>query len=361
MAIDWIGKLRRALQTLAFCLVIASLQWAVDPEQPYEVLLVHSVLIGTVIWAWVDFGVHLFPSAREHGWPAPLPALLLVASGIAAGFVIGHLAADAWYGRSTFSAPAGRLRAGLVTTAVAGVVACYWFYSQVRGEWLERERAQAARRADEARLKLLESQLEPHMLFNTLANLRALIAVDPPRAQAMLDRLIAFLRATLNASRTPLHPLHAEFERLADYLALMAVRMGPRLQVRLDLPDELREQPVPPLLLQPLVENSIKHGLEPQVRGGRIEVSARRDGTMLVLDVRDSGAGPVDQADGSRFGLAQVRERLAAQYGADAALRLDAASPGGGTLARITLPLQHPHPSTAPQAGDGAKREGVLP
>jgi LytS/YehU family sensor histidine kinase len=187
---------------------------------------------------------------------------------------------------------------------------------------------------------LLQSQLEPHMLFNTLANLRVLIGIDPPRAQAMLDRLIAFLRATLSASRSTLHPLATEFERIGDYLALMGVRMGPRLQTRLSLPDELGAVGVPPLLLQPLVENSIKHGLEPQVAGGRIEVDARRDGDMLVLSVLDSGVGLGSAAPSgdSRFGLAQVRERLHTLYGSRASLELQDAA-GGGTRARIRLPL----------------------
>ena len=116
------------------------------------------------------------------------------------------------------------------------------------------------------------------MLFNTLANLRALIGVDPPAAQHMLDRLNAYLRATLNASRATQHPLSAEFARLADYLELMALRMGPRLQVTLDLPDALADVPVPPLLLQPLVENAIQHGLEPRVQGGALTVRAWRQG-----------------------------------------------------------------------------------
>ncbi|MCM2355983.1 MAG: histidine kinase, partial [Arenimonas sp.] len=195
--------------------------------------------------------------------------------------------------------------------------------------------------AAENQLKLLESQLEPHMLFNTLANLRVLIALDPPRAQAMLDRLIAFLRATLNASRVGTHTLAAEFERLDDYLALMAVRMGPRLQVAFDLPQDLRALPVPPLLLQPLVENSIQHGLEPQVEGGRIEVGARREGSRLVLTVRDSGVGlsAAPPSHGTHFGTQQVRDRLAALYGDGAAFTL-APAPEGGTLARITIPLE---------------------
>jgi LytS/YehU family sensor histidine kinase len=204
-----------------------------------------------------------------------------------------------------------------------------------------RAEAEAARRAAaENQLKLLESQLEPHMLFNTLANLRVLIGTDPPRAQAMLDRLIAFLRATLGASRSTLHPLGTEFERIGDYLALMGIRMGSRLQTQLSLPQELQAVGVPPLLLQPLVENSIKHGLEPHIAGGRIEVSARRDGDLLVLSVLDSGAGlaRMAPAGNTRFGLQQVRERLHTLYGSRAGLELQDAA-GGGTLACIRLPL----------------------
>jgi LytS/YehU family sensor histidine kinase len=179
------------------------------------------------------------------------------------------------------------------------------------------------------------------MLFNTLANLRALIGVDPVRAQAMLDQLIAFLRSSLAGSRTRFHSLDAEFQRLRDYLALMQIRMGARLQTSFDLPASLAQAQVPPLLLQPLVENSIKHGLEPHVAGGRIAVSAGREGDMLVLRVRDSGAG-LGQMPGEpgRYGLAHVRERLATLYGTNASFELDpAADAEGGTLATLRLPL----------------------
>ena len=180
------------------------------------------------------------------------------------------------------------------------------------------------------------------MLFNTLANLRALIGVDPAAAQHMLDRLNDYLRATLAASRTTSHPLAAEFDRLRDYLELMAIRMGPRLRYRLDLPGDLRALPVPPLLLQPLVENAIQHGLEPQVTGGHIDVGATREGDQLVLTVHDTGAGFEPRAalpsDG-RFGMAQLTERVASAYGGHG--RVDVQSqPGAGTTIRIALPLQ---------------------
>jgi sensor histidine kinase YesM len=182
------------------------------------------------------------------------------------------------------------------------------------------------------------------MLFNTLANLRALIATDPPRAVAMLDRLNGYLRMTLGASRAPAHPLAAEFDRLADYLELMSMRMGERLRYTLALPAELRDVPVPPLLLQPLVENAIRHGLEPQVAGGWLGVTAHRAADRLVIEVRDTGVGldaaapSTGDADGG-FGLAQVRERLAAVYGGGARLALaPALDADGGTRVTLSLP-----------------------
>jgi LytS/YehU family sensor histidine kinase len=236
----------------------------------------------------------------------------------------------------------------LLTFTVATVTAGFMY---ARGALLSaKAEAETVRRlAIETQLKLIESQLEPHMLFNTLANLRVLISLDPPRAQAMLDRLISFLRATLGASRAGMHPLQAEFDRLADYLALMGIRMGERLQSSLELPDDLRLQPVPPLLLQPLVENGIKHGLEPKIDGGRIDVRAWAEGERLLISVRDTGIGlaPTDTTaatSGTAFGLSQVRERLAVLYGSAARLTLRAADdPDGGTLACIELPLTPNH------------------
>ncbi|MEP6792132.1 MAG: histidine kinase, partial [Ramlibacter sp.] len=179
-----------------------------------------------------------------------------------------------------------------------------------------------------------------HMLFNTLANLRVLIATDAPRAQQMLDHMIAYLRATLSASRGTTHPLQAEFDRLRDYLELMAVRMGPRLSYTLNLPADLAQQPVPTLLLQPLVENAIQHGLEPKVAGGSVTVTARREGGNVVIEVADTGVGAGDAVIGSAgFGVAQVRERLATLYGSDAAIEF-AAPDGHGTRASVRFPSE---------------------
>ena len=340
MKFDWLTKLAYLLQTLAFCLMVATIQYAIQPERSYELPVVYSLCIGSCMWALIDFGRHAFPSARETGWPAGLAGWLLPLTGIAAGFVLGTALGDRWFGWSSWDIRARpQLSVSILITAIAGVVATYYFYSRNKALYLERQMSEARRHASEARLKLLETQLEPHMMFNTLANLRVLIGTDPARAQDMLDRMIAYLRATLGASRSSTHPLQAEFDRLQDYLELMAVRMGPRLHYALTLPPELAQVPVPTLLLQPLVENSIKHGLEPKVAGGSIRVLARREGDHLLLEVADTGVGfDAAAAPTSGFGIGQVRERLATAYGS-AARMTGLAAAEGGSVTHLLLPL----------------------
>jgi hypothetical protein len=348
-----ITKLRHYLQVLAFTLVVATVQYAFMPDKPYGPPVVYSVLIGTFTWAIIDLGRELVPSAAETGWPQGWQGAALVAAGIAVGYVAGTTLADAlcvhyfhfYPARASLSG--ADQRTSILITAIAGLVGSYYFYAIHKSAYLEGKMAEARMHATEARLKLLETQLEPHMLFNTLANLRVLIGTDPARAQDMLDRMIAYLRATLAASRSTQHPLASEFERLRDYLELMAVRMGPRLAYTLDLPEALRDVPVPPLLLQPLVENAIRHGLEPQVEGGHITVRASTrtgaGGSLLVIEVNDTGAGlqgalPTP-GPGQSFGLTQVRERLATLHGAEGTLDLIAAS-AGGTSASVVFPLK---------------------
>lgn len=341
--IDWGSKLQHLLQTAAFCVVVTAVQIAFTPWRPFGPPLIYSLLIGSIIWAVIDLGRHLVPSARETGWPTGFGGVALVAGGIVAGYFLGNTIGDAIC-RALGLFPPGveihegdHLRNGILVTLLAGAAGSYWFYSRNRSSYLQRKMREAMSHATEARLKLLEAQLEPHMLFNTLANLRALIAVDPGRAQQMLDHMIAYLRATLDASRATVHPLQAEFDRLRDYLELMAIRMGPRLAYTLDLPPDTAGVRVPALLLQPLVENSIQHGLEPKVEGGRVSVRAVREGARLVLEVDDTGVGNASNGHGAGFGLTQIRERLASLYGEQASLRFET-SPDGAH-ARIELPI----------------------
>jgi LytS/YehU family sensor histidine kinase len=350
MKIDRLGTARHLLQVVAFCCVVAVLTTTIWPQHSYWTQAGHALAIGLVTWAVIEFGRYLVPQrfchpsdgdgdGSAHGWPRGWRGILLTAIGIGAGYLVGT-PLGAWLMGTGAYYSSRDDQIGLVTTIAAGAVASFYFHMRGRAAALEARRAAAERDASQARLMLLQSQLEPHMLFNTLANLRALIGVDAAAAQQMLDRLNDYLRATLGASRATQHPLAAEFARLADYLALMAIRMGPRLAFDLHLPHDLRDLPVPPLLLQPLVENAIQHGLEPRVEGGRIDVSAAREGSALVLTVADSGVGfdASQPPPASRFGMAQVTERVQSAYGGRG--RVDVQSqPGAGTLVRIALPL----------------------
>jgi sensor histidine kinase YesM len=310
----------------------------------FAVNLLYSQCIGLLIWTLIDGGRYLLD---PDGWPGVWRLAVLVVVSVLLAYVSGSVAANLILGRELFASLSRFPRATLgfvLMSLTAGGFGAYYFTSRAMLASARLAQEEAQRQASEARLKLLESQLEPHMLFNTLANLRALIATDPVRATAMLDRLNDFLRATLTASRTEAsagrHTLAAEFARLRDYLELMAVRMGPRLRYTLELPEALNAQPVPPLLLQPLVENCIRHGLEPSLQGGDIRVAARRHGHQLELEVSDTGVG-CEPSPEAGFGLAQVRERLATAYPGQA--RMDWHSqPGGGTRALLSLPLHTP-------------------
>ena len=319
-------------------------------HNPFVPTLVFGQCIGLSIWGIIEGGRRLIP-AKPSGWPAGWRGVALMVLGCTLGYAIGNSIADAIYGQSIwgyyFSKPIRLLMDfGPIAAFCAIVSGAFYVRGQVREQ--RAQIAAATHAATLARLTLLQSQLEPHMLFNTLANLRALIGADPQGAQEMLDRLISFLRATLAASRLAEHPLADEFARIADYLALMQVRMGDRLHASLELPPGLAKIAVPPLLLQPLVENAIKHGLEPQRGAGELRVEAAVDGATLVLAVADSGRGleaaaatrARDAVDaGSGFGLAQIRERLHTLHG-DAATFTLAPRAEGGTRAEIRLPLR---------------------
>mgnify|MGYP001627044298 FL=1 len=334
--------LRHGIATTSACALIAA-AFSLSNHGRWDVNLIYSLSIGLTSWLTIELGRWRLTRGQDIPWPGGWRGAALVVAGIVTGFVIGSLIGTAyrqWADPDASTALMHRLWIPLAVTIVASTVMSLAFFLLGYSRHLQMQAEQARRQAAEAKLTLLQAQLEPHMLFNTLANLRVLVASDPQRAQAMLDHLIAYLRATLGGSRSTEHALGEEFARLRDYLALMSIRMGPRLQYTLDLPEDLAQVPVPPLLLQPLVENCIRHGLEPKLEGGHIAVRARRTaGGQLELTVADNGMGLDTGAPalpGSRFGTAQLRERLASRYGDAAHFEL-AALPEGGTLARITL------------------------
>lgn len=308
--------------------------------------LLFSMCIGTTTWLLIDVARFLlWGDQQQFSWLWFMPVLAIA---VLAGVFIGSNLAAWLLGSESNIMRALRGQRGisaLLFTVFATGAATAFFgardrLSRARAEAaMEKARAEAVeRQALQAQLQLLQAQIEPHMLFNTLANLQGLIAIDPVRAQSMLDQLIVYLRATLSAARAQRTTLEQEFALLDAYLGLMSVRMGARLSFSLDLPEALRGKELPPMLLQPLVENAIAHGVEPNVAGGHVQVSARAADGGVELLVSDTGrgldAGP--GKPGTGLGLANIRERLLGLYGERAVLSLEAAPQGAA--ARIFLP-----------------------
>ncbi len=224
---------------------------------------------------------------------------------------------------------------GIVVTAFF----LYFSHTQSVKKDLERERRRAAEALQAetlARLSLLQAQIEPHFLFNTLANIHSLIKEDPDAASAVLEQLNAYLRTSLRRTRQPASTLGDELELVEILLAIAQVRLGSRLEYTISAPSELRSAPLPPLLLQPLVENAVRHGIEPAVAGGKISVEIRRNDGVLELTVNDTGVGLNAEAP-KGVGLANVRARLESLYGTRGRLEFYAGAPSG-VIAKLIVP-----------------------
>jgi sensor histidine kinase YesM len=240
---------------------------------------------------------------------------------------------------------APRIVIGILVVSV--IVSTFWYrFTANKGRLAEAEAARERERARnvelerlalDAQLRSLQAQIEPHFLFNTLANVVSLIDSAPDKARGMLERLIDLLRASLAASRGQRTALAQECALVRAYLDILSIRMGERLAYRIDVPAELAAVSLPPLTLQPLVENAIRHGLEPKLAGGSVTIAARRTGDSVEVIIDDDGLGFSDNA-GAGVGLANVRERLAGLYGERARLAIEERTPG--TRIRVTLPAE---------------------
>lgn len=205
----------------------------------------------------------------------------------------------------------------------------------------QRERADEAqheRQLAEARLQTLQAQIEPHFLYNTLANVQHLIAHRPGDADAMLGGLIRYLRESLPQMRARSSTLEQEFALSLAYLDIARIRLGGRLRVESSLPEELRHAAFPPLVIQTLVENALKHGIEPKVGLATVRLEAVFTTRELTVRVVDDGVG-FGETQGSGVGLRNVRERLTAIYGKEARLTLAPNTPSG-VIAAVSVPSE---------------------
>lgn len=264
------------------------------------------------------------------------------------GCLIGY-----WIGLTLLGVDVSRIVQGaprvVVAIVIVSIIFSTFWYRYLAGKTRleraeaesERERAKAVdlqRQAIDAQLRSLQAQIEPHFLFNTLANVVSLIDTAPDKARLMLERLIELLRASLAATRSERTTLGQETALIAAYLDILRIRMGERLSYTISVPPELLNVSIPPLSLQPLVENSIKHGLEPKLEGGSVHLSARAADGALQLDVEDDGLG-FSPHPGAGVGLANLRDRISSLYGAKARLVIEELA--RGTRVRMTIPLAH--------------------
>lgn len=363
----WQRFWRELAGVLLFNTAIAAMLWYIGFGGTFVQNLVFSQCIGIAITVLVDGGRRVVwrERAPSIGW-----FLLLVAVGCTVGPVVGIATGTVLLGlpMSMWRPVNGHaMPIVLLIALIATAIGSYHGWSRARIAQLREAAAQQALReaaADKqlvhAQLQTLQAQLEPHFLFNVLANLDSLIASDPARARVLLGHLNRFLRASLAATRSELTTLADEFALLDELLAIQQVRFGERLRYTFDLPVECRALPVPPMLVQPLVENAVKHGVEPLAGGATVQVSARLERSAsgvghVVLRVADDGAGFATNVTGhgaertGGIGLTNIRERLRVLYGDDARLTLSEGVPRG-VVATLRLPVA----SSGPQVTQAA-------
>ncbi len=324
-------------------LVAGSMVWFFDNE--FLDLLVSMLCVGYTTMILFTMAGNLAIVRRGR---IPREAAQIVA--VIAGSALGTVLTGIVKGRAIETMLTERL-AGFVATTGLGigfgcVVVTVYFYreqsARARAEMARiKAEVDAARAREEkqmlsARLQLLQAQVEPHFLFNTLANVQHLTDTDPALASQMLGSLIRYLRAALPRMREQASTLAREIEMVRAYLEIQRVRMGDRLQFDIDVPDALLADAMPPMMLISLVENAVKHGIDPLPEGGRIRVTAIGTPIGMRVSVIDTGAG-LSEHMGIGIGLGNIRERLATLHGHAARLDLTENAPHG-VSASIEVP-----------------------
>jgi two-component system LytT family sensor kinase len=237
----------------------------------------------------------------------------------------------------TLHSPSKLLLVAIVAAGIAAIAIPIKIFNSIRNELKIEEQN---RLLAEARMMALTSQINPHFLFNTLNSISSLVRTDPDLARQVILKLSHILRRLLRRQET-FTPLRAELDLVKDYLSIERVRMGDKLQYTAEIDPGALDTLVPSMLLQPLVENSIKHGISPKIEGGSIHISGRRDNGRVILEIRDNGVGIAPERQDDLYeegiGLSNVRERIKVLYGSDCAFRV-VSQPGQGTTVEIELP-----------------------
>jgi len=308
----------------------------------FQINFIISQCIGLSICTGVLIA-YLFFADAGPALKAVLVALALIIGTLCGAYLGAYLSG---LSSSTLFEEAGLLQL-LLLGVMFGSIITYFFSSreqiaesQARIQEEKIKRLTSEKKAAVANLKLLQAQIEPHFLFNTLSNVLSLLDTNPQKGKSMLVDFIQYLRASLAKSREEKATLGQEMEMIQAYLSIYKVRMGDRLQYKIDLPHNIAAVSFPPMLIQPLVENAIKHGLEPKVDGGEILIRGVEKDGILRLEIIDSGMGFKAQRE-SGMGLSNIRERLFSLYGNNGRLILEE-NPPHGLKAAIEVPHGKP-------------------
>ena len=334
----WPGSLqetvRSILWTALFCLAIGLLLWGLGVSPHLGFSLASSFCIGGCVWSAHALLHDRLEAHLGTGWCNLIAttAGLVVATALLAAFSLStdmNLKSFDW--------------GSLALAAFFGVVGTAIFSNMAQVNIMERalaakeiERLESEQQLNEARLKTLQAQIEPHFLFNTLSNVKGLVRSNPAAAEDMLQQLTTLLRHALSRTREEQTTLGEELDLLQAYLGIQQIRMGDRLSFAIRCPAELRPRVLPPMLIQPLVENAVLHGIEPGEAGGRIDITVSHADSGTEIKVADTGCG-LDTSKPSGTGLNNVRQRLQTLFGSDASLQLSPNVPTGVT-ARVRLP-----------------------
>jgi sensor histidine kinase YesM len=321
-------------------------------SRPMLVDLVYTIIMWTAITAFLcitglrkpfwtclmvcqSIGISIFLTWRASillAKPRGLLSWMLVAVASAIlGTTIGYLVA----GFFIYQAYSRVLKPDFMIMITFGAVICSVAYLKYRleatRETVQQERIRrvtSEKETLEANLRLLQAQIEPHFLFNTLSNVMSLIETNPGKARLMLGDFIKYFRTSLSRTLPTITTLEQELNIIRAYLNIQKIRMSERLRFVIDLPDDLRKCPLPPMLIQPLVENAVKHGLEPRIEGGEIAIRTCEEGGLLRIEVVDTGNGFISCHEPG-VGIENVRQRIGLLYGDKGRLTLEENTPNG--------------------------------
>lgn len=306
---------------------IAVILTAIGFGRGFVVNLVISQCIGYSIMLANMVAVPVYRRAKSL--PIQIAVIVLaIVGGAVTGVVLGGLASGMGAGAFLREQPAFFGQVVLLALMFGFVVSyVHISFSVIAGEKMRR--LETEKSALEAELRLLQSQMEPHFLFNTLANVLSLIEDNQDKARRMLEAFTSFLRSSIDTARERTVTLEQEMNVVRSFLDIYSIRMGNRLEYTIDVPPDLGLMRIPPMLIQPLVENAVKHGLEPKVTGGRIALHAVRSGSTVRITVADSGVGIQKKAAGSGIGLENIRKRLHLLFGEQGRLLFEENEPAG--------------------------------